>query len=491
MATKTDTSQSVFVYVRDTNTNAIKRVAIPADVQVGLLGNPASLTLLGGLAISTADVAVDNSNNGIINVNNDDTLVAIDVVSAPTSGRVSVFLPPGPRDGQLHFIKDSTGTAGTYPIDIIPPSGTTIDGLSIQSLVDVYGSMAIFWFRGSWHVLVSGVGITNIGGASISASYITTDPESGLTNERHFTSSTNISITDNGPNSTFSTDLTDTTVTPGTYTSPTINVDQKGRITAAVSNVPPNPSASYITVVSESTLPNERVLSASTGVKLIDNGPNSSLSLSVNDNDVAMLSGSNFRGPIVANGGLSGSLQNLTNGRSYLVAGTNIVIVSASNGQITISSTASGSTSGSTGSSLTPVFNMPILVGTVTTNVAGIANKQSLGAIFFNPTLINRFSGSRRYFYRAIVDSSETAVSATVDLYDINGIITTLPGIITGSIMSSSQLTMTQLQSEVTSQLTGITGSGIFEARLWKTANTLTTTSSVTCRSARLEVEFS
>jgi len=41
--------------------------------------------------------------------------------------------------------------------------------------------------------------------------------------------------------------------------------------------------------------------------------------------------------------GLSGSLTRLTNGRSYLVAGTNVTIVSNSNGSVTISSTASGS----------------------------------------------------------------------------------------------------------------------------------------------------
>ncbi len=37
--------------------------------------------------------------------------------------------------------------------------------------------------------------------------------------------------------------------------------------------------------------------------------------------------------------GLSGSLQTLTNGSSYLVEGSNIGIASGSNGQITISST--------------------------------------------------------------------------------------------------------------------------------------------------------
>jgi hypothetical protein len=58
----------------------------------------------------------------------------------------------------------------------------------------------------------------------------------------------------------------------------------------------------------------------------------------------------NFQGgPAKFVGGLSGSLTKLDNGDSYLVAGTNITIVSNSNGSVTISSTASGSSSGSGG----------------------------------------------------------------------------------------------------------------------------------------------
>lgn len=61
------------------------------------------------------------------------------------------------------------------------------------------------------------------------------------------------------------------------------------------------------------------------------------------------LSTSYFAGNIQVQGtgsfvqGISGSLTRLTNGTSYLVAGSNITISSSSNGQITISSTAAGS----------------------------------------------------------------------------------------------------------------------------------------------------
>lgn len=55
-----------------------------------------------------------------------------------------------------------------------------------------------------------------------------------------------------------------------------------------------------------------------------------------------------FGGDVVASGsvtvekGLSGSLTRLWDGRSYLVAGTNVTITSASNGQVVVSSTGGG-----------------------------------------------------------------------------------------------------------------------------------------------------
>jgi len=51
-------------------------------------------------------------------------------------------------------------------------------------------------------------------------------------------------------------------------------------------------------------------------------------------------------GLAVFNQGLQGSITNLSDGTSYLVAGSNVTITSASNGQITISSTAGGGGSG-------------------------------------------------------------------------------------------------------------------------------------------------
>lgn len=54
-------------------------------------------------------------------------------------------------------------------------------------------------------------------------------------------------------------------------------------------------------------------------------------------------------GTLYAEQGLSGSLTRLTDGKSYLVAGTNVTIASASNGQVTISAAGGGGGGGGSG----------------------------------------------------------------------------------------------------------------------------------------------
>ena len=61
--------------------------------------------------------------------------------------------------------------------------------------------------------------------------------------------------------------------------------------------------------------------------------------LTIDDSVIATLTGSTFTGATKHNLGLSGSLTKLIDGKSYLVAGSNIAIASQSNGQVTISST--------------------------------------------------------------------------------------------------------------------------------------------------------
>jgi hypothetical protein len=103
-----------------------------------------------------------------------------------------------------------------------------------------------------------------------------------------------------------------------------------------------DPNATYIVVTTTGSLPNERALTAGTGLTSADSGAGGAFTLNINDSVVATISGSTFTGPVLFSQGLSGSLTRLADGTSYLIAGNNITVTSASNGAVTISSTGGG-----------------------------------------------------------------------------------------------------------------------------------------------------
>lgn len=71
-----------------------------------------------------------------------------------------------------------------------------------------------------------------IDNASLDSTFITMTLNNNLTNERVLTGSSNILVTDNGPNNNVILDITNTNVNPSTYQLPTnLIVDSKGRIT--------------------------------------------------------------------------------------------------------------------------------------------------------------------------------------------------------------------------------------------------------------------
>jgi len=105
-------------------------------------------------------------------------------------------------------------------------------------------------------------------------------------------------------------------------------------------------NATYLLLSSTGSLGSARVFTPGTGIKIVDGGSGNNYTTSIDDSIVATVSGSTFSGITKHNAGLSGSLTKLTDGTSYLIAGNNISISSASNGAITITSTAISSPSG-------------------------------------------------------------------------------------------------------------------------------------------------
>lgn len=95
-------------------------------------------------------------------------------------------------------------------------------------------------------------------------------------------------------------------------------------------------NAQYLTLATSTTLNNERVFSPQPGLKGTDSGAGLSYRLSIDNSVVATISGSTFTGATKHNLGLSGSLTQLIDGTSYLIAGSNIAITSASNGSVTV-----------------------------------------------------------------------------------------------------------------------------------------------------------
>jgi len=79
------------------------------------------------------------------------------------------------------------------------------------------------------------------------------------------------------------------------------------------------------------------ITSVVAGTGLIGGATSGDATLSINDSVVATISGSTFMGATNHLLGLSGSLTRLTNGTSYLVAGTRMMITTGSTGAVTVS----------------------------------------------------------------------------------------------------------------------------------------------------------
>ena len=177
-------------------------------------------------------------------------------------------------------------------------------------------------------------------------------------------------------------------------------------------------------------------------------------------------------GSFVSTLGLSGSLTKLANGSSYLVAGSNVTITSASNGSVTISSTGGGGG----GSNY-----LRFLAGTVTSTAAS-GSMESVGMDYLSSGLV----GATTYTFEVIL-ATTAGTTAYMDLYDYSGVINGTPGPIAGSVLTGSSQSYTYLSANVTSQFSLASGPGIIEARVWCTPNG--SGLNAICKNAKLKVE--
>jgi len=387
---KAQATQSFFVFVRDNNTGRIESLVIPGDVQVGLDGNPSALTLMGRLSVAATNYDVTFTNKGILQTSPDDTIIGVSLVTTPLSGRISLYLSQTPREGELHFVKDLTGTSDTVPIDIYPTTGYTIDGMAKVTLTDPTASLALVFLNGNWYRLVAGLGTSGGSGADPNAEYILLAGDGGLPNSRTFEVSTNLTETDTGAGGTITIDLSHILgAGAGTYTYATVTADAFGRITAISAGAnPPPANASYLTALNEPTLTSHRQMSGGVGTTVTDTGAGGFFYYSVDPRIVPFLTGATFSGPVTFNGGLTGSLQQLPGGKgAYIVGIGGIGVTTGSNGQIIISGSSGGGTVTSiVGAGGTTVSSVG---GTYTVSSSVYADQQASYALISSEPLVD------------------------------------------------------------------------------------------------------
>jgi hypothetical protein len=281
------------------------------------------------------------------------------------------------------------GAGGNYTLAINNAVVATLTGSTFSGPVRAAGGLS-----GSLQQLTSGIPYLVGGGiitvqtsangqvvvsssspaAENNASYLVLSGTASLSSERVFTVGTGLLGTDAGANSTYTLGVNNAvvaTLSGANFTGPVkFNSGLSGSLQQLASGIPylvagsnvsiatgsngqvtissvtgsggsgADPGASYLVIATTSSLSNERTITMGTGLQATDAGANSNYTISIRNNIVATVSGTAFTGPVKADGGLSGSLQQISAGLPYLIGGTNVSVTTSSNGQVVVSAAA-------------------------------------------------------------------------------------------------------------------------------------------------------
>jgi hypothetical protein len=278
-----------------------------------------------------------------------------------TAGTAEVALYLNGAEAAAVSITAATASFTTLTQSIDIPAGGLINFRTKTGAGSSSGNRVAAWFRTTAGTLEA---------APSDAKFLVLDPDTDLTEERVFVPSTGLTASDAGPGNNYTlavddsqvpflsgaafdgtvlfnqglsgslTQLTDGTSYLQAGTNVTITSGSNGSVTISSTggggDGDPNPP--YLTLALTSSLTAERVLTVSgaTGLTLDDGGPSGNATLAIDDSQVPFLSGATFSGVVGFPAGLSGSITRLSDGRSFLQAGTNVNITSESNGQIII-----------------------------------------------------------------------------------------------------------------------------------------------------------
>ena len=171
--------------------------------------------------------------------------------------------------------------------------------------------------------------VASAGGiADGNAEYLVLEATGSLSNERVFTPGDGIATTDAGAGNNFTVAI-DLATNPGlqfTAGNLDLKLDSNGTLTKSANGL------SVAHLLSANALTD--------GIGITDftfDGSSSGVEIKIDDSIVATLTGSVFSGNIVAQSGLSGSLQMLSDGSTrYLIGGTGINVSTGSSGQVTV-----------------------------------------------------------------------------------------------------------------------------------------------------------